>query len=118
MPGYDLCVHIKETQRLKRIPVVLTTRSAYPSDYANAHALGAIVCMAKPYKQERLGHIVRLLAPLPSDKGAPAAVSCKPDPKRKACATPHAGAGRAPVAAKRYDENTNLRRKSRFRSFL
>jgi CheY-like chemotaxis protein len=64
-PGYDLCGHVKATPRLRRVPVVLTTFSAYPSDYSRAHSLGAIVCMAKPYKQERLGHIVRLLAPLP-----------------------------------------------------
>jgi CheY-like chemotaxis protein len=64
-PGYDLCGHVKATWRLRKVPVVLTTFSAYPSDYSQAHALGAIVCMAKPYKQERLGHIVRLLAPLP-----------------------------------------------------
>jgi CheY-like chemotaxis protein len=64
-PGYDLCCHVKSTWRLRRVPVVLTTFSAYPSDYSQAHSLGAVVCMAKPYKQERLGHIVRLLAPLP-----------------------------------------------------
>ena len=64
-PGYDLCVHVKATPRLRQVPVVLTTVSAYPSDYSRAHTLGAVVCMAKPYKQERLGHIVRLLAPLP-----------------------------------------------------
>lgn len=64
-PGYDICAFVKASPRLKQIPVVLTTNSAYPSDYANAHALGAVVCMAKPYKQDRMGHIVRLLAPLP-----------------------------------------------------
>ncbi len=64
-PGYDLCAYVKSSTSLRRVPVVLTTSSAYPSDYSNAHSLGAIVCMAKPYKQERLGHIVRLLAPLP-----------------------------------------------------
>ncbi|MFZ0882570.1 MAG: response regulator [Candidatus Acidiferrales bacterium] len=64
-PGYDLCSYVKSSAQWRRIPVVLTTSSAYPSDYSNAHSLGAIVCMAKPYKQERLGHIVRLLAPLP-----------------------------------------------------
>jgi CheY-like chemotaxis protein len=64
-PGYDLCGYVKATPRLRHVPVVLTTVSAYPSDYSRAHMLGAIVCMAKPYKQERLGHIVRLLAPLP-----------------------------------------------------
>lgn len=117
LPGYDLCAYIKETRRLKRIPVVLTTRSAYPSDYSNAHSLGAIVCMAKPYKQERLGHVVRLLAPLQAHKETPSAATCKPDPKRKACATPHAGAGHAPVTKQKYDENTNARRKFRFPTF-
>ena len=65
LPGYDLCAHVKTTPRLAHIPVVLTTSSAYPSDYSSAHSLGAVVCMAKPFKQERLGHVVRLLAPPP-----------------------------------------------------
>jgi CheY-like chemotaxis protein len=64
MHGYDLCASIKKDERLRSVPVILTTRSAYPSDYANAHAVGAIICMAKPFKQEKLGHMVRLLAPL------------------------------------------------------
>jgi CheY-like chemotaxis protein len=63
MPGYDICAHCKSTPRLQRVPVMLTTSSAYPSDYASAHSLGAVVCMAKPYRQERLGHVVKLLAP-------------------------------------------------------
>ena len=67
-PGYVLCSHCKETPRLKRIPVMLITSSAYPSDYAKAHSLGAVVCMAKPYKRERLGHVVKLLAPPPELK--------------------------------------------------
>jgi CheY-like chemotaxis protein len=61
--GYDLCAFVKSSFRLRHIPVVMTTTSAYPTDYANAHALGATICMAKPYKQDRLAHIVRLLAP-------------------------------------------------------
>jgi CheY-like chemotaxis protein len=65
LPGYELCAHCKATPRLKTVPIMLLTRSAYPSDYANAHSLGAVVCMAKPYRQERLGHVVRLLAPTP-----------------------------------------------------
>lgn len=63
LPGFDLCVHVKMTPRLKHIPVMLTTESAYPSDYSSAHSLGAVVCLAKPFRQERLGHVVRLLAP-------------------------------------------------------
>lgn len=61
--GYDLCAFVKGSFRLRHIPVVITTASAYPTDYANAHALGATICMAKPYKQERLAHVIRLLAP-------------------------------------------------------
>lgn len=64
-PGFDLCAFVKSNPRLKAVPVVLTTRSGNPTDYSNAHSLGAVVCMAKPYKQDRLGHIARLLAPLP-----------------------------------------------------
>jgi CheY-like chemotaxis protein len=71
LPGFELCAHVKSTHRLRRIPVVLTTRSGYPSDYSNAHSLGAVVCMSKPYKQERLGHVVRLLAPTPQAKLQP-----------------------------------------------
>jgi CheY-like chemotaxis protein len=65
LPGFDVCAHVKSSSRLRHIPVVLVTRSAYPSDYSNAHSIGAVVCMAKPFKQERFGHVVRLLAPLP-----------------------------------------------------
>jgi CheY-like chemotaxis protein len=84
LPGYDLCAHVKTTPRLQAVPVMLMTRSAYPSDYANAHSLGAIVCMAKPYRQERLGHVVRLLAPPPQAKVATAPP--RPvDPKRRPC---------------------------------
>lgn len=63
LPGFDLCARIKSTPRLRNVPVVLTTRSAYPTDYANAHSLGAIVCIAKPFRPERVGHVVRLLVP-------------------------------------------------------
>lgn len=68
LPGYELCAYVKGTPRLQTVPVMLMTSSAYPSDYANAHSLGAVVCMAKPYRQERLGHVVRLLAPTPQAK--------------------------------------------------
>ena len=114
LPGYDLCVHVKGTPGLRQIPVVLTTSSAYPSDYSSAHSLGAVVCMAKPYKQERLCHVVRLLAPLPAPAAAPPRAA---DPSRKASSMPHFGAGRAPISTKRYDESTSQRRKSRFPIF-
>ena len=68
LPGYDLCAHVKQLPRLRHIPVVLTTSSAYPSDYSSAHSLGAVVCMAKPYKMERIANIARVLAPPPALK--------------------------------------------------
>jgi hypothetical protein len=64
--------------------VLLTTSSGYPSDYANAHSLGAVVCMTKPYKQERLGHVVRLLAPPPPEFCAQKNGAPRPaDPSRR-----------------------------------
>ncbi|HWF39727.1 MAG TPA: response regulator [Candidatus Acidoferrales bacterium] len=90
MPGYSLCSHFKQTPRLKPVPVMLMTSSAYPSDYAKAHSIGAVVCMAKPYKRERLGHVVRLLAPPPTaNQAAP--------PPRAADPSRHAGAKSMPV---------------------
>jgi two-component system, cell cycle response regulator DivK len=83
LPGYDLCAHVKSTPRLQHIPVVLMTSSAYPSDYSSAHSLGAVVCMAKPFKQERLGHVVRLLAPPPQAQNA-ATPPRAADPSRRA----------------------------------
>jgi CheY-like chemotaxis protein len=80
-PGFELCAHIKSNPRLKAIPVVLTTRSGNPSDYSNAHSLGAVVCMSKPYKQDRLGHITRLLIPLPRHHNTPAPRAA--DPSRR-----------------------------------
>jgi CheY-like chemotaxis protein len=92
LPGFELCAHVKSTARLQTIPVMLLTSSAYPSDYSNAHSLGAVVCMAKPYRQERLGHIVRLLAPTLEAKqqtapARPADQTRRTAPKRPA-ATP------------------------------
>ncbi len=82
LPGFDLCVHVKSTPRLQHIPVVLTTGSAYPSDYSNAHSLGAVVCMAKPFRHERLGHVVRLLV-APAEVNSQAVPARTPDPTRR-----------------------------------
>jgi CheY-like chemotaxis protein len=68
MSGHDLCLIIKRNDRLQRVPVILLTRSAQPSDYSASHQMGAVVCMAKPFKPERLLHVVRLVAPPPSQR--------------------------------------------------
>jgi CheY-like chemotaxis protein len=94
LPGYDLCAHVKATPRLDKVPVVLMTSSAYPSDYSNAHSLGAVVCMAKPYRQERLGHVVRLLAPTPEAIRNTAPARCGDPQRRHDC-------GKTPIKKKR-----------------
>lgn len=68
--GQDLCLIIKHDKRLERVPVILLTRSAKPADYSTSHQLGAVVCMAKPFKPERLQHVVRLVAPPPKEQSA------------------------------------------------
>ena len=62
--GYDLCLIIKNSERLTRVPVVLVTRNAKPEDYAASHNFGAVVCMAKPFKLDRMLQVVRLVAPV------------------------------------------------------
>lgn len=64
MSGYDLCVIVRRNPKYARMPVILTTRTGTPSDFATAHALGATVCVAKPYDLERVANLVRMLAPV------------------------------------------------------
>jgi CheY-like chemotaxis protein len=64
MSGYDLCVIVRRNAKLARLPVILTTRTGLPSDFATAHALGATVCMAKPYDLARVANLLRMLAPV------------------------------------------------------
>ncbi len=68
MSGHDLCLIIKRNERLQRVPVILLTRSAQPADYTASHQMGAVICMAKPFKPERLQHVIRLVAPPPTVK--------------------------------------------------
>ena len=75
LSGFGLCVHIKMTLRLKYIPVMLTTESAYLSDYSSAHSLEAVVCLAKPFRQDRSHMCAPVRSREPS--GPPGAVSPK-----------------------------------------
>lgn len=102
LPGFDLCAFVKSTPKLKKIPVLLTTRSGNPTDYSNAHSLGAVVCMAKPYKQERLGHVVRLLAPPPASLLAGTTPPRAPDSSRRFCSTNPPKSGRTNNGAWRF----------------
>lgn len=120
--GLDLCAQIKADSKLKHIPVVLTSRSAYPSDYSKAHSLGAVVCMAKPYKPERLGHIVRLLAPLPEHL-QPVCTQRPPDPTRgfgrdwNMAQRPHGNGAARKTTSKKSNANGGLKNRFKFPSF-
>jgi CheY-like chemotaxis protein len=63
MSGYDLCVIVRRNAKFARIPVILTTRTGLPSDFSTAHALGATVCISKPYDLNRMVNLLRMLAP-------------------------------------------------------
>lgn len=63
MSGYDLCVVVRRNPKLARIPLILTTRTGLPSDFSTAHALGATVCVSKPYDLNRVVNLLHMLAP-------------------------------------------------------
>lgn len=64
MSGYDLCVIVRRNTKFARVPVILTTRTGLPSDFSTAHALGATVCVSKPYDLNRVMNLLRMLAPI------------------------------------------------------
>jgi CheY-like chemotaxis protein len=66
----ELCRNIKGSERLARVPVVLTHSSKKPENHAESHKLGAAACIAKPLESDRLQKVVRLLAPPPVSRGA------------------------------------------------
>jgi CheY-like chemotaxis protein len=61
MSGYSLCVAVRRNAKFARVPVILTTRTGQPSDFSTAHALGATVCVAKPYDLNRVVNLLRML---------------------------------------------------------
>jgi DNA-binding response OmpR family regulator len=63
--GYDLCHLVKRDVRLQDVPVVFLTSRGTPKDYKTGHDLGAVIYMVKPFKPDRLLHIVEMLSPVP-----------------------------------------------------
>jgi CheY-like chemotaxis protein len=61
--AYDLCHIVKHDDRLQQVPLVLVTGRGSVKDYSAARDLGAVICMPKPFKADRLLQVVRLLAP-------------------------------------------------------
>lgn len=65
----ELCRNIKGSDRLARVPVILTHSSKKPENHAESHRLGAVACIAKPLESARLQQVVRLVAPPPTSRG-------------------------------------------------
>ena len=53
MTGYQVCEHIKQTERLKHIPVMLLVGSFEPFDEAEARRVGADDILTKPFQSIR-----------------------------------------------------------------
>ncbi len=54
MNGYELCRHIKETDNLKDIPVILLTALSDPDDVLKGLECGANNFVTKPYEEKHL----------------------------------------------------------------
>ena len=66
--GYDICRLIKRDVRLKNVPVVFLTSKSEPKDFKMGHDLGAVIYMTKPFKVQKLLHVVQMLCPGPDQK--------------------------------------------------
>ena len=66
--GHDLCAIVKKSERLRHVPVILTTESALPSDYASSHRLGAVMCVRRPCDPVRLQRAIHLVAAPPGHR--------------------------------------------------
>ena len=62
-----------------------------PERLCKAHSLGAVVCLAKPYRPERLGHVVKLLAPPPNANDAAPPRAADPSRRHLANGEPRKG---------------------------
>jgi DNA-binding response OmpR family regulator len=61
--GLDVCRLIKRDVRLKNVPVVFLTAKNEPKDFKTGHDLGAVIYMTKPFKVQKLLHVVQMLCP-------------------------------------------------------
>jgi DNA-binding response OmpR family regulator len=70
--GYDVCRMVKREARLKNVPVVFLTSRGAPEDFKEGLDLGAILYMTKPFKPQKLLHMVQMLCPRPEKSCVPA----------------------------------------------
>lgn len=81
MSGYQVCEHIKQTERLKHIPVMLMVGSFEPFDEVEARRVGADDILTKPFQSirtlmDKVGALLgRGPAVDPSQEGGPSSVN-------------------------------------------
>lgn len=81
--GYKVCEHIKQTERLKHIPVMLMVGSFEPFDEVEARRVGADDILSKPFQSIRtlMDKVGALLSRSPSvdqTQGAPTSAATSP----------------------------------------
>jgi CheY-like chemotaxis protein len=79
--GYEVCRYIKQSEKLKHIPVMLLVGSFEPFDEEEARRVGANETLTKPFQSirrliDRVGHLV---GSRPSEEQIPTAELPKPD---------------------------------------
>jgi CheY-like chemotaxis protein len=79
--GYEVCEYIKQSEKLKHIPVMLLVGSFEPFDEQEARRVGANETLTKPFQSirrliDRVGHLV---GTRPSEEQIPTAELPRPD---------------------------------------
>ncbi|MBZ5501071.1 MAG: response regulator [Acidobacteriia bacterium] len=97
-PGLHLCRQIQCDPRLRSVPLMLLLSESCEGDCSDGRTTGAVVRLSKPCGVDRLGYVVRLVAPLPHDRQHdPLLAAAHPEPHARdasASAAPSSGTAR------------------------
>jgi DNA-binding response OmpR family regulator len=59
--GYELCEHIRQEPRLRRVPILVMSDRSSPEDMAHAEHVGANAYLKKPFTRSRFAKYVSAL---------------------------------------------------------
>ncbi len=86
--GYEVCEHIKTSDDLKHIPVLLLTGAFEPFDQERAKKAGCDGFLAKPFEPQTLISKVKELLNAPAQAASPGIPASEPAPAPEAPSTP------------------------------
>ena len=86
--GYEVCEHIKTSDDLKHIPVLLLTGAFEPFDQERAKQAGCDGFLAKPFEPQTLISKVKELLTAPAQAPSPGMPASEPAPQETATVTP------------------------------